>query len=215
MAAALPFEGVGKPFLREGPAYERDTVVAEALDGVLGRAIFALPDGAEWFSGHVALFESARQFQVIASPAAGCADGCDCSPDDGSRRFRLVFKEARRQRLAHAVVDATGGDYIQFDAADAAGCHFEPDKMVAGEREVDALLDAFFPRLAKRGADARANGEAFACVVVFGRLVCQQLLLFAPKGDNAPAPAKRKFSALVDSGPLIEGGDGGESEGGD
>jgi len=147
--------------------------VVETLRGVAGKAIFALPLDPEknalgaWFSGHVVDAATGRQFQVVGTEEP-CPAGCLCAKVD---LFSLTFTDPRLRRRATALVEATGGDYLRLAPADAAGCAFEADSLIAERARADALLAKFFPRLL---ADATARGTEVLLNV--GAVACAQLL---------------------------------------
>ena len=168
--APVPYFGVGRTHRSAAPAPGR---VVETLRGVAGRAIFALPLDPEknalgaWFSGHVVDAATGRQFQVVGTEEP-CPAGCLCAKVD---LFSLAFTDPRLRRRATALVEATGGDYLRLAPADAAGCAFEAESLIAERARADALLAKFFPRLL---ADATARGTEVLLNV--GTVACAQLL---------------------------------------
>ena len=168
--APVPYFGVGRTHRSAAPAPGR---VVETLRGVAGRAIFALPLDPEknalgaWFSGHVVDAATGRQFQVVGTEEP-CPAGCLCAKVD---LFSLTFTDPRLRRRATALVEATGGDYLRLAPADAAGCAFEAESLIAERARADALLAKFFPRLL---ADATARGTEVLLNV--GTVACAQLL---------------------------------------
>ncbi|KAK7239823.1 hypothetical protein SO694_00029345 [Aureococcus anophagefferens] len=168
--APVPYFGVGRTHRAAAPAPGR---VVETLRGVAGRAIFALPLDPEknalgaWFSGHVVDAATGRQFQVVGTEEP-CPAGCLCAKVD---LFSLTFTDPRLRRRATALVEATGGDYLRLAPADAAGCAFEAESLIAERARADALLAKFFPRLL---ADATARGTEVLLNV--GTVACAQLL---------------------------------------
>ena len=168
--APVPYFGVGRTHRSAAPAPGR---VVETLRGVAGKAIFALPLDPEknalgaWFSGHVVDAATGRQFQVVGTEEP-CPAGCLCAKVD---LFSLTFTDPRLRRRATALVEATGGDYLRLAPADAAGCAFEADSLIAERARADALLAKFFPRLL---ADATARGTEVLLNV--GTVACAQLL---------------------------------------
>ena len=168
--APVPYFGVGRTHRSAAPAPGR---VVETLRGVAGKAIFALPLDPEknalgaWFSGHVVDAATGRQFQVVGTEEP-CPAGCLCAKVD---LFSLTFTDPRLRRRATALVEATGGDYLRLAPADAAGCAFEADSLIAERARADALLAKFFPRLL---ADATARGTEVLLNV--GAVACAQLL---------------------------------------
>ena len=168
--APVPYFGVGRTHRSAAPAPGR---VVETLRGVAGRAIFALPLDPEknalgaWFSGHVVDAATGRQFQVVGTEEP-CPAGCLCAKVD---LFSLAFTDPRLRRRATALVEASGGDYLRLAPADAAGCAFEAESLIAERARADALLAKFFPRLL---ADATARGTEVLLNV--GTVACAQLL---------------------------------------
>ncbi|KAH8045240.1 hypothetical protein JL722_14305 [Aureococcus anophagefferens] len=162
--APVPYFGVGRTHRSAAPAPGR---VVETLRGVAGKAIFAPLDPRKrargLVLGHVVDAATGRQFQVVGTEEP-CPAGCLCAKVD---LFSLTFTDPRLRRRATALVEATGGDYLRLAPADAAGCAFEAESLIAerAHRSWPAL-----PLL----ADATARGTEVLLNV--GTVACAQLL---------------------------------------
>lgn len=185
--SAVPFAGVGKPFLKHAER-QAEGLPREALCDFEARAVLALPRGGEsldgerpWFSGQIVATDgSRRQFQLVATPLPPCEDGCKCSGGDGAHRYRLQLKDTARNLGAVVICDASGGDFLRLAPADPAMLAFEPGTLLE-DAKARRALDTFFPRLAAQAEACDVSGEAFSCCVVTGRFACKQLLLFGPR----------------------------------
>ena len=187
--AAVPFAGVGRSFL-SATAGETPRIV-EALEAPSGPCVIALPQTGHvtesWFSGQFVDEATRRQFQVTATEEA--CDDCMCAPNNDYSHVRLRFRESATRSSAFARVSVTGGDFVRLEALDAAGCAFEPARLLSGDR-AEAGLKSYFPRLVAERDAARAAGRDDAdLLLVVGVLTCTQLLLTG-NGRSGAAPPR-------------------------